>query len=109
MTASVVQRVSAGVEWLDANDPGWWRTDQPGHNTDGGPIDLDELSMASTCYCVLGQRFGNYFHAPITVVAAGRMGFDAAYDSDRLRDFEELRAEWVRVITERRAATPAVV
>lgn len=72
----IVTRVAAGAQWLDRVDPGWWRVGQPGHG-DGGPIDLDNLSMASHRYCVLGQRWGSFWAAPITVNEAVRYGFDS--------------------------------
>ena len=99
---AVRDRVEAGVAWLDQHDPGWWKVDQPGHGTDGGPIDLDQLNMRSTCNCVLGQRNGSFFDVPITLDQAVEFGFDTA--GGGLEEFEALGEEWTRVITERREA-----
>lgn len=117
------RRVTAGVEWLDATDPGWWRADQPGHGPESGPIDLDALVMSSSCYCVLGYRWGGYYRAPLTVDQAVELGFDtavgAAMDVRRYNSSEEYRqalqsaqddeydaltAEWRRCIEARRSA-----
>lgn len=115
MTASIAERVAAGVAWLDADDPNWWKPDR---------IDLDELNMAHPCYCVLGQSRGNYYAAPITVEQCVAMGFDTAAgatgDPTRMVndveyvtqvlaaaavEFDDLATEWARVIEERRAQT----
>jgi len=117
------RRVAAGVEWLDANDPGWWKADQPGCGSEGGPIDLDALVMSHACYCVLGQRLGSMWNAPLTVDQAVELGFDTAVgaemDVDRYNDsaeyagrarrarddeFDALTAEWRRCIEARRSA-----
>lgn len=46
LTSTLLDRVNAGVEFLDENLPEWnWRA----------LIDTDELAVESTCRCVLGQ------------------------------------------------------
>lgn len=119
MTAGVAGRVARGAALLDGKDPGWWRADAD------PVINLDTLEMADGQHCVLGQRCprelaGNtdppvthttfYFYATalsgildeayLNAWAADH-GFDALplhYD-----DYRDLRAEWGRVITERRS------
>jgi hypothetical protein len=126
LTTSALQaRVAAGVAWLDVNDPGWWKSRQPGRGPDGRAIDLDELSMSHPCYCVLGHRFGSYMYAPMTIDQAVALGFDtasgAAMDVDRYNtddeymaaaqaamqeEFDALTRLWAQVIRRRRASQP---
>lgn len=103
--ATVAERVAAGVAWLDAKAPGW--IDR---------VDLDELQMASTCSCVLGQLFHGYYYAPITLGEAMLCGFDTELDVEDAesaarasKEFVALTDEWRRVITERRESVPAAV
>lgn len=111
---TIAERVARGVAWLDTNDPGWWKVDQPGHGPDSGPIDLDNLTMRHCHYCVGGYRWGSYYLMPISLDKAVACGFDvsdaAIWDAEvgDLRsadaEFEALGVEWTRVITERREA-----
>ena len=127
--AGVPGRVARGVVWLDENDPGWWRTDAPARpDVDqscdpGGPIDPDALDMSHPCYCVLGQRWGNYYAARISIDEALSFGFDAQGGADLTPDlaqsevtgvlaaidteFTALTAEWTRVIEGRREVEAA--
>lgn len=129
MTALTVgelqQRVDRGVEWLDANIPDWWKADRPNRGgpwSNGGPIDLDELSMQHPCYCVLGHLLGNYYRAEIATDDAVACGFDTAAgaalaepfsddEADGIEaamrgEFEALTELWARTIEARRAAVP---
>lgn len=102
---TISERVARGTAWLDENRPGW--IDE---------IDLDRLLMSSPCNCVLGQLYGNYFEVIWGDPVAPRPpdgrshGFNAydAYDlggtASQLAEYDDLHAEWVRVITERREA-----
>ncbi|MCX5066935.1 hypothetical protein OOJ91_13870 [Micromonospora lupini] len=124
MTVSELQaRVDRGVTWLDEHHGGWWRVDLLDRGEDGGPIDLDALSMSHNCYCVLGQLLGSYFRAEIALDESVRCGFDTATfsnaDLGRMNRDDEYRAEcetgrddeftaltalWTQVIERRRAA-----
>lgn len=48
MYGIVEERVAAGAEWLDANEPGWERR-----------VDLASLELHNACRCVLGQVFND--------------------------------------------------
>lgn len=106
-------RVDRGVKWLDANLPGWWKTDRPDRGEDGGPIRVDELQMSHNCYCVLGQLLGNYYRAEISIDQAVEFGFDSSVgslardvtevDEAMADEFDALRELWTRVIDQRRA------
>ena len=120
MADTVAERVAAGVAWLDQQDPGWWRTDAQGRGDaneswESGPINLEELSMHHPCYCVLGQRWGTFYSAPLTLGDAVARGFHCQlgdYDPNARPEeveYDALTAEWARVIEERRAAVGAVV
>ncbi|QDY06141.1 hypothetical protein FJK98_02325 [Micromonospora sp. HM134] len=111
MLSDLRARVDLGVAWLDQHHPGWWRTDRP-RDGDGGPIDVDNLSMSNTCYCVLGQLLGSFYRATITLDEAVAYGFDAATPAmpeegewmAAMRDeFEALTELWSQVIERRRA------
>lgn len=85
-------RVAAGAAWLDRNVPDWV-----------GRIDLDELMMRSVCDCVLGQLFGDYYAAPITLDDSIAMGFDTA-EGKALQRFAELSDAEVLAALERMSA-----
>jgi len=109
--STVAERVAAGCAWLDEHDPGWWREDAVGNGPAGGPVNLDEMSMRSTCNCVLGQIYGGYYNAPIQLDESVARGFDTSVlvDSRESNDvagdeFGLLTVEWSRVITDRREA-----
>ncbi|MEV4846120.1 hypothetical protein AB0K20_23245 [Micromonospora matsumotoense] len=111
MLSDLRARVERGVAWLDQHHPGWWHADRPRHD-DGGPIDLDNLSMSHTCYCVLGQMLGNYYRAKISIDEAVACGFDAAtpampeegaWMAAMSDEFEALTGLWSQVIERRRS------
>lgn len=97
-TPSAPERVAAGVELLDKVKPGW-----------RGLIRLDLLDMRSTCSCVLGQLFDDYYRGlrllAKTEQAVGdfdtRHGFNSipsTVDADTVEaseaDFDALQACW---------------
>jgi len=95
-TPAIAERVAAGVALLDEKRPGW---DQY--------IDLDWLDISRGRRCVLGQLYGG------DATGAGALGLKwietVHRGFDRYRGepnvvFDELTAEWKRVITERRLA-----
>ena len=117
-------RVAAGVALLDARDPGWWEAGGPGR-----PINLDTLNLADGACCVLGQRCpdatlarhlgfeGDGDRWPgYQAYAAELSGIETWDDPDgwcaargftltgALSGWDELTAEWVRVISGHRAA-----
>lgn len=69
------QRVAAGVEFLDAQAPGWWER-----------IDLESFRLNSCARCVLGQMFGRYSDGidelGISYAKAESMGFDRPHFED---------------------------
>jgi hypothetical protein len=116
-------RVAAGFAFLEAHDPGFWRT---GIERE---IDLARLDLESPCGCVLGQRcpvealIGHQravtpyeaFGARLSGLPVRRigdlddwavpLGFSAVDDDDTDatdEDFYRLTAEWRRVIKSRR-------
>lgn len=90
-------RVAAGAAWLDKNRPGW-----------DSRVDLDALCMPDPCYCILGQEFGDYYDAPISLDDGVAFGFDAEGAADEMAEFSALSTEWARLIEARRAeAVPA--
>lgn len=108
MTAGydVANRVALGVSFLDAEVPGWpWR------------ISLPELNLESLCNCVVGQIFGQWSEGAQTARETGWIpsvetemeeqwgvasGFDTSSGSPL--EWDQLQAEWERVINERRRA-----
>lgn len=97
-------RVTSGAARLTERRPGWfWE------------IDLNRLDLKSTCQCVLGQLWGGETGSYSRAVE--ELGFNA-YGDDRNHGFDllsgdytsnafdKLQDEWVRVITELRAANP---
>lgn len=51
---TVEQAVQNGIDWLDENYDGDWRS----------KINLDKLDMSRSMDCILGQLYGSYWHAP---------------------------------------------
>lgn len=95
MDSTIVDRVAAGAAWLDQNRPGW-----------ADRIDLDRLHMRNACRCILGQEYGSYYKAPITMDQAVNLGFDAqgaAQGWAEDDDFAALDDAWTALIEARRA------
>ena len=103
MPDSIAVRVSRGIAWLDAEQPGWERS-----------IDLTELDVSSCTACVLGQVFAREaddegwsgFEYALDVYESGEKlsyahHYGFANGKVRGDDFDELTAEWVRRIKER--------
>lgn len=101
-TPTIRQRVSSGVAWLDEHVADWWRP---------GWVKLTTLDMARPCRCVLGQLYGDYYDAPITLEQATDLGFDATDDAplgeSLATEWDALAAEWTQVIEVRRATEAA--
>lgn len=87
----IARDVARGAAWLDTHAPGW--TAWINH----------DINAADRYRCPLGQRFGDFYAAPFPTFNAERFGFDAT-DPD---EFDQLDAEWTRLITARR--TVAVI
>lgn len=119
--STIAERVAAGAAFLDEHDPEWWRADVE------RAIDLDKLKLSSPQKCILGQRcplearsLGN---SPFEAFArqlsgldryhaignwATAFGFESSLGLDGEipeGEYGNLTAEWVRVITARRAAS----
>jgi hypothetical protein len=109
--STISERVARGVALLDEHVPNWLET-----------FDLSRFSLRSGCNCVIGQLWtaaGNHSDWDDdqfdSAIAAGwlDLDFDAAeqhgfyagspQDFEHFAEYRELQAEWVRVITERRA------
>jgi len=97
---SLAARVRAGVAYLDRNKPGWHELVIP-----------EALSMASSCNCVLGQVYGNFFDVQEVlfgddfVVQTARLGFDADAEGTGPSEvqFAALKRLWSFVIRQRLA------
>lgn len=50
---SADREVTAGIKWLDQNQPGWWKE---------GRIDLGSLDLASKFACIICQLTSGYFY-----------------------------------------------
>lgn len=106
------QRVHRGAAWLDVSNPGW--VDR---------IDFDNLYMADTEWCILGQLYGTFDNHPLmqeicpskdcasgtcpATLWAGDHGFDhIASDlfspTDRDADYRTLTQLWKALIELRR-------
>lgn len=107
--ATIAERVAAGAAFLDEHEPGW--VDR---------IDVGPLNLGSGCRCVLGQLHPDeddpnlsYHEARVDLgigpLEAEELGFDAETDFGPRQNWEydNLTAEWKRVITERREAPHA--
>lgn len=95
---TVAERVANGVKLLDAKIGCWVDL-----------VDLDELSLASSYSCVIGQLYGDFGEGVQQLGItrkAQRLGFEV--DLDGWNEpfgvaYRELDTEWRRVILERRA------
>lgn len=94
--STIEERVASGVEWLNANYPGW-----------RDRVMINDFSIESTCRCVLGQLFnteateiytdgfGYAINSQIlTYAEAGAFGFDIAVGDN----WGDLQSEWERVL-----------
>jgi len=116
---AIAERVADGAAFLDKHDAGWWDPDAD------EAIDLDTLDLGNTRLCVLGQR------CPLEVLSAysdsacageryaayaahltSDLGIDRFRWAMRMgfngdtKEYDDLTAEWKRVITARREAAP---
>ena len=102
MSADVAPLVAAGVALIEDKRPGAVAL-----------LDPAEMRIASSCDCPLGQTFGSYakgcralrlddFGAARHGFTWPSAGFGSGFSSHAF--IAELEAEWVRVISKRRAA-----
>jgi hypothetical protein len=87
------QRVAAGAVWLDKNTPGW-----------PARVDPDRIRVADPFRCPLGQLYGDFYAAPFPSVGAdphSRADLHG-FDADDPDVFDQLDAEWARLVTARR-------
>jgi hypothetical protein len=89
---TIAQRVAEGAAFLDVRDPEWI-----------GKVDLERLDLGSCTRCILGQLAGDYEDGVEMFALDGAdtvaLGFNTTLG------FDDLTAEWKRVITERRSAS----
>jgi hypothetical protein len=102
------ENVARGAAILDELRPGWYQD-----------IDLEKLDLISSWHCVLGQLYGHFgegLQATMTYRyrdgwgvfgSASAFGFMPAdgYQESRPILYELLKAEWTKVIIERRTNT----
>jgi hypothetical protein len=113
--STISERVARGATWLDEKLPDWWKT-----------LDVDPgmFDMSVGCTCVIGQLYPTVedFDEDDTDESAFNIAVETAWlDLDWTiavshgfyagqpfanweAEYAALTAEWVRVITERRAA-----
>lgn len=86
-----------GVTLLDTVRPSWYRSVNP-----------ETLIMESTCLCVLGQLYGNFYEAEqeLGLTAPWRYGFDGDADG---HDFTRLNKLWRDEIISRLSRGDAMV
>lgn len=94
---STSPRIERGAALLDQNAPGWERT-----------IDLDQLSLSSTSYCIVGQVYGDYIDG-LHVLNGDAEKRPAAYGFTTwsTEQFEALTDKWRAFIEARRAKAEA--
>lgn len=101
MSDSIEARVARGAAWLDENHPGWERR-----------IDLADLQLSSSCRCVLGQLFGDFHDAPVSLEPytepfgnwAQACGFTCGAWSEHVvlqDEFKMLDEAWIALLKER--------
>ena len=89
-------RAHNGALFLDARLPGWHRS-----------IMLDQLDLASTCDCVLGQLFGDYgegmhrLHIDTGVLLGFTLDVEEIIANPGL-GFDDLDEPWAREVISRR-------
>lgn len=130
--STVSKRVALGAAFLDENDPGWWRADAE-RAIDLRELDLESSDScvlgqrcpastlftapdwAHTRFDAMALSFGpfcdrtevNEWAAPLGFQASVTYGEDPDDESgeyNEFDDFENLTAEWKRLIEERRSA-----
>lgn len=92
----VAERVSAGLDFLDRETPGWDKD-----------IDLDALRLSSCEQCVLGQLYGTWGDGldflDLHDDSAARLGFQLYEGEANL--YGVLTAAWLTAIRARREVT----
>jgi hypothetical protein len=115
---SAAEAVAQGAQLLDEKEPGWWRE-----------IDLGTLELSSCKRCICGQlgerkrkSYESYVHGTLDVPmyfddacyehGPSYYGFDCLYETvetvEPLATWDELDAEWEKVILARREADKLV-
>lgn len=87
--SGVAERVAAGARFLDEHEPGWWQR-----------INVSRLNLSDSCRCIRGQLDGDADEFD------PNLGFDI-YPLDDDAAYDELTAEWRRVITSRHETSKA--
>jgi hypothetical protein len=107
---TITERVAAGAAFLDEHDPEWWRADVE------RAIDLDTLDLAEGDVCILGQRcplaandqyiaYGVMLSGLQETFAVDHWAVQYGFQADDSAEYDDLTAEWRKVITGRRAAS----
>ncbi len=97
--ATIQERVQAGADLLDREMPGWDER-----------IELGQLSVLSTCRCVIGQLFaGDWFEGTHRLGFHGEIGeptstFACGFDAYTDEEYDILTAAWRDLIAARRLA-----
>lgn len=98
------KQIANGMAWLDANKPGW---------VNG--IDLDVLSVESSCRCVLGQVYGpeGFCDFIELIRGSGKQVWDYGFSPDHAAvigpamtskvAYAALDSEWIAAIRQRQA------
>lgn len=99
MTATLDERVEAGMDFLDERRPGWMPR-----------IDLDRLNISSSLDCVLGQLGGNYYEVLDAFGLNSVDSYGFGFSGHRLSEGYEcecysLTLAWRQAITARMAAS----
>lgn len=96
MDANIEDRVAAGAEWLDKNNPNWAER-----------IDLDEFYFGACTTCVLGLLYDDFCIAVgsrasslMTLTQAKERGFEG----NSRADYPECQKAWRREIRNRKGA-----
>ena len=88
----ITERVERGAALLDEKRPGWLDL-----------IDLDRLSIASACRCVLGQIGGYLTELTSLGIREGPCGdVSHGFDGQTLSEMSALTKAWRDLITRRR-------
>lgn len=88
---TVNERVAEGVTLLDQHRPGW-----------AGLLDLDQLDIVSTTFCVLAQLFGDYWAGKTALGIEDEEGWRYGFDSPMFKDdAEEVEDAWREAVAAR--------
>lgn len=89
-TENITEAVRRGIVLLNEKNPGWL-----------DDIDIKDLDLASSCYCVLGQLYNGFIRGAYTLfngegnfVEYGRYGFEYNSNYDYLNNQKAELDEW---------------